>query len=89
MKFLSTTRPILFVAIIRDDTESGIFIRLLELFFMLHLFIWQHKEVLLRLFQNVNLAFDWLQAIKQTVKEIKLHWQYRYSLLLNPFPYMA
>lgn len=76
MRFLSTTRPILFIAVIRDDTESGIFMRLLELLFMLHLFVWQHKDALLEFFENVNTVFSLIHSVR-----------YTFSILSNPFPY--
>lgn len=78
MKFLSTTRPVLIVLVIRDDT--AILIKLIQILTSLGMFLWLHKDTFLELAENINSLF-------QTLKEIRLFLRYRYSLLLNPFPY--
>lgn len=78
MKFLSTTRPILLILVVRDDTS--ILIKLVQVLVSLSMFLWLHKDTFLELAENINSLF-------QTLREIRLFLQYRYSLLLNPFPY--
>lgn len=87
MKFLSTTRPILFVFVIRDDTHT--LAKLIEILLSLGIFIWQHKDAFLRLVNNLNSTFDYLQVMKQTIREAYLYWQYQFSILKNPIPYLA
>lgn len=86
-RFLSTTRPILLILVIRDDTS--ILMKLVQVLVSLSMFLWLHKDTFLELAENINSAFMWLQAIKQTIKRTYLYLEYQVSWIKYPIPYIA
>ncbi len=80
MKFLST-RPFLGVGVIRDDSNE--IKKLIAILTVLCVFIYYHRHTILTLADNINQAFNWIEAIRQTWR----FWQYSFSCILNPFQY--
>lgn len=78
MKFLST-RPFLGVGIIRDDNTD--LKRLIAILIVISVFIWENRHTFLILADNINKAFLWIDAIKQT-------WRFWRYCILNPFSYL-